>query len=306
MPIDDEAQAVFDYIAERETTPLPEMSPEEARRFEGLPLAPGPEVFRVQDRRIPGPAGEIPIRVYTPGPGDSLPVLVWLHGGGWVLGNLDSEDATCRRLANAAGCVVVSVDYRLAPEAKFPAAAEDCYAATDWVASNASAIGGDSTRIAVGGDSAGGNLAAVVALMARDRGGPSLVYHLLVCPVIERDFETASYEECGNLYRPSRDLMVWFWDHYLRNEADAENPYAAPIKAPDLSNLPPALVITVELDPLRDEGDAYAKRLAAAGVSARHVRYDGTTHFIFLLAHMLEKGRTAIDEAAVALREAFA
>ena len=305
MGIDREAQAVLDYVAERETTPLPQMSPEEARRFDGLPLAPGPEVFRVEDRRIGGPAGEIPIRVYTPGSAGPLPVLAWFHGGGWVLGSLDSEDGTCRRLANAAGCVVVSVEYRLAPEAKFPAAAEDCYAATDWAARNAAAIGGDPSRIAVGGDSAGGNLAAAVSLMARDRGGPPLAFQLLVCPIIERNFETGSYRDCANLYRPTRDLMAWFWGHYLEDEADAENPYAAPMKANDLSSLPGALVVTAEFDPLRDEGEAYARRLAEAGVAARHVRYDGAVHFLFLLANVLEKGRRAIDEAAAALREAL-
>jgi acetyl esterase len=244
--------------------------------------------------------------VYTPAGSGPFPALVFFHGGGWVMGSVPGSDATCRSLANAAGCVIVSVEYRLAPEHKFPAAAEDCYAATRWAAENAGAIDVDPARIAVGGVSAGGNLAAVVPLMARDRGGPTLVHQLLVVPVIDRDFSTASYRQNAEGYGLGRDAMIWYWNHYLRGDEDARNPYAAPLQATDLSGLPPATVLTAEYDPLRDEGAAYAHRLRGAGVPVQHTCYDGMIHAFFSMASVITKGRQAVDDAAAALRIAFA
>ena len=259
----------------------------------------------MEDRAIPGPGPEIPVRIYTPDGRGPFPLLVWFHGGGWVIGDLETADGTARRLAAQAGCVVVSVDYRLAPEARFPAAPEDCYAAAQWVAGNAGSINADPGRIAVGGDSSGGNLAAVVSLMARDRGGPPLVFQLLVYPVTSRDLDTGSYRQNGDGYVLGRDAMKWYWDLYLADDADASNPYAAPLLAKDLSGLPPALVITAEFDPLRDEGEAYAQRLQAAGVTATGSRYGGMMHGFFGMPAFLDKGGQAVAEASAALKEAF-
>jgi acetyl esterase len=230
---------------------------------------------------------------------------VWFHGGGWVVGDLDMADPTARHLSVGAGCVVVSVDYRLAPETKFPGAADDCYAATQWVARHAAQINGDSDHIAVGGDSAGGNLAAVVSLMARDHGGPGLVFQLLVYPVTQCDYTTSSYRSYADGYLLSRDSMQWYWDHYLHAPADAHNPYAAPLVTQDLGGLPPALVITAECDPLCDEGAAYARRLQAAGVLTTYSCYDGMIHGFFGMPAVLEKGKQAVAEAAIALQKAF-
>jgi acetyl esterase len=202
--------------------------------------------------------------------------------------------------------VVVSVDYRLAPEAKFPGPADDSYAATVWAVQHAARLQGDAERIAVGGDSAGGNLAAAVALMARDRGGPALVFQLLVYPVTAYDFDTSSYQQNGADYNLTRDGMRWYWDHYLQYPADAANPYAAPLVAQNLKGLPPALVVTAEYDPLCDEGEAYAKRLQAAGIPTSCTRYDGMIHGFFGMSAAIDKGKRAIAEACTALRQAFA
>ena len=263
-------------------------------------------VAHVEDRTIPGPAGQIPVRIYTPTGRPPFPLLVYFHGGGWVIGNLETHDGVCRALTNAAACIVVSVDYRLAPEHPFPAAPEDSYAATQWVAANAAAIGGDPTRIAVGGDSAGGNLTAVVALVARDRGAPPLCFQLLVYPVTDAACDTASYRDNADGYFLTRDMMGWFWNHYAAQRSARENPYASPLRAASLKGLPPALVITAEFDPLRDEGEAYAARLRDAGVAAQLTRYDGMIHGFFGMGSMLDQAKTAIAQAAAALRSAFA
>ena len=235
----------------------------------------------VQDRRIPGPDGDVLVRIYTPEGDGPFPILVWYHGGGWVIGDLESADPTARHLCKGAGCVVVSVDYRLSPETKFPGPAEDCYAATVWAADNADSIGGDASRLAVGGDSAGGNLAAGISLMAADRNGPAIVHQLLVYPVTERNYETASYVDNAEGYMLARDAMRWYWDAYLSNDADASNPYAAPMQAGSVAGQPTALVITAEYDPLRDEGEAYGRRLQEAGVDTTISRYDGMIHGFF-------------------------
>ena len=248
------------------------------------PRAPGPDVAKVEDRTIPGPSGEIPVRIYTPEGSAPFPGLAWFHGGGWVVGDLDTADGSARHLCVGANCVVVSVDYRLAPETKFPGAADDCYAATQWLAGNAASLNVDPNLIATGGDSAGGNLSAAVSLMSRNRGGCDLVFQLLVYPVTERNFDNGSYTDNGEGYSLTRDGMIWFWDHYLSEEADATNPYAAPMHAADLRGQPPALVITAEYDPLRDEGEAYAQKLREA--RRTHRMYPLRRHDSRLLRHV--------------------
>ena len=273
---------------------------------EGARVAPRPNIAVVKDLEIPGPAGRIPARVYRPTPQGELPVLVYFHGGGWAICSLETHDTTCRELANGAGCAVVSVDYRLAPEHRFPAAAEDCFAATGWVAKNVAAIGGDASRIAIGGDSAGGNLCAVVALLARDRGGPRLCHQLMIYPVTEYAFDTPSYRENAEGPLLTREAMRAFWKLYLAREEDGRNPYASPLRAADLAGLPPAHVITAEYDPLRDEGEAYARRLEAAGVPVVVRRYDGMVHGFFGFTDMIDCARDAVVDVVRELQRAFA
>ena len=309
MPLDPKVREFLDLGAAAGFPPTHTLSPTEARelmvkRRALLDATPEP-VARVEDRAIPGPSGEIPVRLYAPSADEALPVLVFFHGGGWVIGSIDTHDMVCRALANAAGCLVVSVDYRLAPETCFPGAAEDCYAATAWVAEHARSLGADGSRIAVAGDSAGGNLTAAVTLMARDRSGPPLAFQWLIYPVAAPDFETESYQSCAEGYGLTRADMIWFWDHYVPEVSDRSNPYVAPLSAEDLSGLPPALVITAEYDPLRDEGEALAARLREAGVPTTLKRYDGQIHGFVSNFTVMEQGRVAIDQAAAALRNAF-
>jgi acetyl esterase len=284
-------------------------TPEQARaKMQALLEAdptPPPEIYRVEDRHIPGPAGEIPVRIYTP-EARSLGVLVYFHGGGWVLGDLDSHDRLCRALANAAGCLIVSIHYRLAPEHKFPAGAEDCLAATKWVAENAESLGGDRSRIAVGGDSAGGNLAAAVAMMARDQGGPAIRFQLLFYPVTDCALDTQSQKEfASDGYVLSRADMEWFWNHYLGSGADKQNPYACLMRAKNLAGLPPALIQTASHDPLRDEGEHFGQRLMASGIKVACTRYDGVTHGFVSFFDALDQGKKGIAQAAEALKQAF-
>lgn len=275
-----------------------------------LQASPGvpPEVYSDEDRTIPGPHGLIPIRIYTPAEARTpMGILMYFHGGGWVLGNLETHDIVCRNLANGAGCVVVAVDYRLAPEHKFPAAPEDCYAATKWAAANAAALGGNANAVAVGGDSAGGNLATVVALMARDRGGPRLCLQVLFYPAISAANDTPSQREfAADGFVLSRADMEWFWNHYLDSPADAKNPLACPNMAANLAGLPPAIVLTASHDPLRDEGEAYAAQMRKAGVQVTATRYDGVTHGFISFADLLDKGKQGLAQASAALRAAFA
>jgi acetyl esterase len=298
MPLDPLAQAFLDQHEAAGFRPMCSLSVEEARRVSAEMFAsapPGDPVAGVEDMRIPGAGGHIPVRVYTPTEQAPLPILVYFHGGGWVVGDLESQDADCRAIANAAGCIVVSVDYRLAPEHKFPAAADDAYQATCWVAKNGACLGGDGAPVAVGGTSAGGNLAAVVALMARDRGGPTLACQLLTVPVTDRESATESYCENGQGYVLTDEEMGWFWDHYLAAPEDGGHPYASPLRAPDSSGLPPALVQTAEYDPLRDEGRAYAEKLSAAGVPVTYRCYEGMLHMVL--------GPRAMTDAVSFLRE---
>jgi len=312
MPLDPQVKVMLDAMAEMGLDHLERIStftPESLRAAIEAQRMPAPlaEVGKVEDRTVPGPDGnEVPVRIYWPvGATESLPVVVFFHGGGWVFGGIDSHDATVRSLTNLSGLIHVSVDYRLAPEHKFPAAAEDCYAALEWVAKHASSFGGDPTRLAVAGDSAGGNLAAVVALMARDRSGPAIGFQLLVYPCTDMEPGAhPSHTENATGYFLTTESMRWFYDHYA-TEADRRNPYAAPLHAPDLSGLPPAFVITAEFDPLRDEGEAYAERLREAGVPAEAVRYDGQIHGFFSMTTVIDRAKEAQAAAADALRAAL-
>ena len=321
MPLDPVAKALMDAMDEAfprvETMTGAEARAHVKRMVASLATDPEP-VARVENRAIPGPDGAVPVRIYRPEelPGTPLPALVYFHGGGWVICDLDTHDPTCRAITNRVGCVVVSVDYRLAPEHKFPAAAEDAYAATLWVAANATELGVDATRIAVGGDSAGGNLAAAVALMARDRHAlqqralrphaPEIVFQLLVYPVTDlTSMDTPSHRDNGEGYFLTTASMDWYRRQYLTDLSDASHPYASPLQAADLTGLPPALVITAELDPLRDEGEAYASRLREAGGHATTTRYDGVFHGFVALGTMLDAAKQANEEAYAALREAF-
>ncbi|MGH7948906.1 MAG: alpha/beta hydrolase [Candidatus Binataceae bacterium] len=311
MPLDPQMQAFLDQMKAAGAKPLRAPTAAQAREtFAELVavLGQGPreQVAKVEDRKVAGPGGQIPLRIYTPAQRPPTGVLIWFHGGGWVLGDLESHDPVCRALANGSGCVTVSVDYRLAPESKFPAAAEDCYAATKWAAENAAALGAPGAKLAVAGDSAGGNLAAAVALMARDRGAPKVAFQLLVYPAIDAADDTPSqmrFAEDG--YILSRLDMEWFWGHYLKSPADRENPYACPNQAKSLAGLAPALVMTAGYDPLCDEGDAYAGQMKRAGVVVTLSRYPGVTHGFFSMAAMLDEGKRAHREACAALRSAL-
>jgi acetyl esterase len=232
----------------------------------------------VEDRTIEGPGGPLSVRIYAPDERPPFPVLLYFHGGGWVVGDLDTHDGVCRSLARRAEAVVVAVDYRRAPETPFPGPLEDALAALRWLSRNAPALGGDPARVAVGGDSAGANLAAALALRVRDEGGPPIRLQLLVYPVTDSDFETATYREFAEGYGLTRANMRWFWDCYVPAPAARSHPYAAPLRAPDLRGLPPALVLTAEFDVLRDEGEAYARRLHEAEVPVRCLRFCGLTH----------------------------
>jgi acetyl esterase len=308
MPLDEDVQMLLNLLAAPGAPTLTSLSVEEARaNMRNLTsLRTGiEELPRVEDRKVPGSHGDIPVRLYAASTKPGLPILVYFHGGGWVLGDLETHDGTCRSLAKQIDGIVIAVDYRLAPEHKFPAALDDCYAATKWAAENAASLGGDPNRIAVGGDSAGGNLSACVSLKARDEGTPRIVHQLLVYPVTDRGFDTASYRDNAEGYFLSRADMEWFWNHYLTSDADAENPYAAPLRAKDLKGLPPATVITAEYDPLRDEGEAYAARLKDAGVPVELRRYDGVIHGFFSMGDVLAKGKVAMQAATDTLRKAF-
>lgn len=305
MSLNPQVQKFLQQLDRLELPALTTLEPAQARelaaKVRGKALKP-PAVFHIENRTIPGGDGNIPVRIYSPQSSTPLPVLVYFHGGGWVLGDLDAADNICRLLARDAKCVVVSVDYRLAPEHKFPAAVEDAFAATAWCAANAAVINGEPTRIAVGGDSAGGNLAAAVALMARDKGSPAIVHQLLIYPVTCYGFETESYRLYGQGgYGLSHDEMVWFWHHYLSSGEDGQNPYASPLLADSLSNLPPALIITAECDVLRDEAEAYGARLQEAGVPVWLKQYAGMIHSFVGWASVLDAGKQAIADIAAQL-----
>jgi acetyl esterase len=312
VPLDPQVQAIRDRL-EREGRPNLAMLPiEEARAAEAAMAraasAYAEPVGKVADLRIPGPAGERPARIYWPKDGThpgGWPLLVYFFGGGWSLGTLDSPDCACRRLTNAAGCVTVSVGYRLAPEHRFPAAVEDCYAGTAWAASHAAELGADAGRLAVGGDSSGGNLAAAVALAARQRGGPAIVHQLLVYPNTDWCAGTASMRKGADPHFLNATAVRRYWGRYLASPVDGANPLASPLRADDLSGLPEATVLTAEFDPVRDEAEHYAQRLRAANVAVKVTRYPGMVHGFFTMPGILDCATVAVAEAADRLREAF-
>jgi acetyl esterase len=306
MTLDPQARKFLERIEKAGVPSLSSLSVPEARQairllFRGE-RQPEP-VGKVEDLMTPGPSGDIPVRVYAPKGEGPFPLLVYFHGGGFVLCDLDTHDSICRALTNAAGCITVSVDYRLAPEHKFPAAVDDCYAATEWVALNAAILGGDPSRIAVGGDSAGGTLAAVVALMSSERGTPPLSFQLLIYPTTDFTLETPSRQQYSEGYFLTQSMMGWFRNHYLAEEDDALSHYASPLRA-EVKDPPPALLVTAEFDPLRDEGEAYGEKLREAGGDVRISRYDGMIHAFFGMPQF-DKGMEALEEAAEALRSAF-
>jgi acetyl esterase len=309
VPLDPQCRFLLDQLAARGGPALHELSVPAARQaFESLRVpAPGEPVAAVEALGLPGPAGEVPARLYVPaGAPSPSGGLLYFHGGGWVIGSPDTHENLCKALANRSGVRVVSVDYRLAPEHRWPAAAEDCYAAAHHLAEHGAALGIDGARLAVAGDSAGGNLAAVVALLARERGGPPLLHQVLIYPVTDHDFERPSYRENGDGYFLTADAMRWFWDHYVPDRADRDDWRAAPLRAEKLDGLPPATVLTAEYDPLRDEGEAYAARLRAAGVPTTLSRYDGQIHGFASLLDLLDAGRRAADEIGAVVRAALA
>ncbi len=309
MPLDPQAQAIRDRRATARVAALYEMSLDQAREADLADIRAGggsPEpVAAVEERTFAGPGGPLTVRFYRPSLAPDLPVLVYLFGGGWTLGSIDTADGIARSLANAAGCVVATPGYRLAPEAKFPAAVQDGVATLRWVAEHATDLAVDGTRIAVGGDSAGGNLAAASTLVLRDEGGPKLVGQLLVYPNTDYLADTPSMRDNADPWLFNRVSVAWYWGHYLTDSRDGSNPLASPLRAPDLSGLPPALVITAEYDPLRDEGEAYAARLDEAGVPVTVRRFDGVMHGFFAMAGTLDAGAAAVAEAACELRGWF-
>ena len=306
MPVDPAIQQVLDGVAAMPgATALEEMSPSEVRSLmdQMAAIFSGPEVD-TEDRTIPGPSGDIPVRIYRPEGDGPFPVVVFFHGGGFVIGSIASHDAICRSLCQKSGAVFISVEYRLAPEHPFPAAPEDCYAATMWVSEHGAELGVNPSRLAVVGDSAGGNLAAVVCLMAKERGGPPIAFQALVYPVTDH-VETASRAANAEGYLLTTAAMDWFIDHYADDEA-RKNPWCAPLRAMDLGGLPSALVVTAEYDPLRDEGEAYGRRLQEASVPVSVSRYEGMVHGFLSMTALVPKAVDAEDEVAQALRRMLA
>ena len=312
MPLDPQIEFVIGLVKKANAPEFWQLTPDQAREqylLRVAKLAVKEPIFRTEDRRIPGPGSHIPIRIYTPREiksGEKLPVLLWFHGGGFVIGSLDTHDSVCRMLANQADCIVVSADYRLAPEYKFPAAVEDCEAALKWLALHAVEFGADPQAIAVGGDSAGANLATVVAILARDAGHPKLAFQLLIYPCAAPEPEAPSHYKFAEGYVLSRNTITWFFRLYQRNRADSNDFRFAPLVADDLANLPPALVLVAGYDPLRDEGVDYAKRLIESGNRVRLVNYEGMIHGFYLMGGAVDAAKRAVAESAQALREAFA
>jgi acetyl esterase len=307
-----EVRALLDFIEQSGLPPTHELSVEDARasyrdrRHATQP--PPPEVGHLENLQASGTNGPIPLRLYRPvGASDTalLPVLVYFHGGGWVIGDLDTHDTLCRELANLADCAVVAVDYRLGPEHPFPEAVTDCIDATLWVRDHARELGLDASHLAVGGDSAGGNLAAVVSIDARDRGDLPIAFQLLIYPATDQHGTAPSHAENGQGYLLTRDTMRYFLDRYIADPSDYGDWRASPLLHPDLSKLPPALVITAGFDPLRDEGAAYAKRLTAAGNRSSYVNFPRQIHGFVTMGKVLDEANTAVALCAAELRRAL-
>ncbi len=312
MPVDPLLKAFFDQLAQTPTPKLWEMTPEQGRQaFLAMVQLVGPKdvpVGKVENRKIPGPGGEIPVRIYTPiaAGSDPLPALVYFHGGGFVIGDLDTHDGLCRILASEAGCCVIAVDYRLAPEHRFPAAVDDAYAATCWVEANAPRLGVNANRIAVGGDSAGGTLSAVVTQLAKQKGKPRICFQLLLFPAGQMTGVTRSRRELRDAYFLEAQTLDWFFDHYIADRSDLDDPRASPLLAKDFSGLPPAFVMLAGCDPLHDEGLQYAEKLRGAGVTVAVADYPDLIHCFVYLQAVLPQAREAMNKAAAALRQAFA
>ncbi|MFO1361641.1 MAG: alpha/beta hydrolase [Burkholderiales bacterium] len=313
MPLDPQARAVLERVARAQLPPYPRLGAAAARTLyretRGKLAAAPPAVARADDLRATGPVGDVPVRAYRPlGAADAerLPALVYFHGGGWTIGDLDTHDVPCRELANLAHCAVVSVDYRLAPEHRFPAAFDDAVAATHWVHAHAAGLGSDASRLAVGGDSAGGNLAAAVAIALRDTWGPRLAMQTLIYPATDQAADTPSHAAFADGYLLTREAIAWFRDNYLRGPEDAADWRASPLRAPDLAGLPPAYVITAGFDPLLDEGRAYAERLRAAGVKVTYECFAGMIHGFITMGGAIAAAHHALYRAALGLKQAFA
>jgi acetyl esterase len=304
--IDPEARAYLEWLQSLGLPSLAEQGIGEARRHNRLraPMLAGePEpVAWIEDTRVPGPRGSIGCRIYAADRGRAQPALLYLHGGGWVVGDIDSHDSVCRALARRAGCMVLSLGYRLAPEHRFPAPLEDAWAGLVWLHDNAAAIGADPDRLAVGGDSSGGNLAAVLARWSRDRGGPRITAQVLIYPVTNCDLDTPSYRTAGTGYGLTRESMRWYWAQYLTDPREGASPDASPLRAGDFSDLAPALVITCELDPLASEGSAYAAALGAAGVPVEHIHEAGMIHGFIRMAGVISRARKSWDDCGRFLR----
>jgi acetyl esterase len=312
MALDPQVQAVIELVARSGRPAYHTLSPKDARQLflETRPASTPtpPEIGSVRNLVAETPQGAIPLRMYRPaGVPEStrLPAYVYFHGGGWVIGDLETHDVLCRQLAAASAASVVSVDYRLAPEHKFPAAADDAWAATRWIVAHAAELGLDAGRLAVGGDSAGGNLAAVVALMARDAGGPAIRQQVLIYPVTDVMRETGSYADFAEGYMLTRDSMRWFIAHYLRSRNDARDWRVSPLRAPSLAGLPPALIVTAGFDPLRDEGEMYAGRLRDAGVMVDYVCYGGMVHGFAGMGKLIDTAQRAVSLIGDTLRQAL-
>ena len=307
MPVDPQIQALLDRgtgVPATHTLPVAE-----ARRlYEAriAVMAPPAKVAKVEQRSIDGPRGPIELRIYTPIGSGPFPLMVFFHGSGFVLCSLDTHDGMCRNLAAGIGCVVLSVDYRLAPEHKFPAGLDDCLTWTRWAAAHAAELSADPAWIMLAGDSAGGNMAAVTALRVRDEGGPALVGQMLLYPVTDYHTPgTPSYVENADGYGLTRDTMEWFWAHYLNDAAEAVHPYASPLRAPDLADLPAAYVMSAEYDPLRDEAERYGERLRAAGVPAEITRRSGMNHGFLFWVGVVGAADSAMAEACAWARRIF-
>jgi len=307
------ARALLDMMIEKQVPPTHTLTPEQARhfyrerRFATQPEP--PEVAESRDLVADGPHGPIPLRMVRPKGSTAdqvLPVLVYYHGGGWVIGDLDTHDTLCRSLANLAGCAVIAVDYRMGPEFKFPAAPDDCIAATRWVRANAAALKVDANRMAVGGDSAGGNLAAVVSLAARDAGDLPIRFQLLIYPATDAHCDTQSYHANGQGYMLTRETMAYFYGHYIDNEGHKNDWRASPLRAASHANLPPALVITAGFDPLRDEGLHYAQKLTQAGNRATHISFERQIHGFVTMGKVIDEANAAVALCASMLRDALA
>ena len=310
MALDPQAQAVIDLVIKSGRPAYNTLSPKDARQLfrETRPASTPtpPEIGAVRNLVAQGPGGPIPLRVYRPAgvaASVALPGLMYFHGGGWVIGDLDTHDVLCRQFTAEAGITVVNVDYRLAPEHKFPAAADDAWAATRWTVAHASELGVDAGRLAVGGDSAGGNLAAVVALQARDASAPAIKLQVLVYPVTDVAAESRSYQDFAEGYMLTRESMRWFTAHYLAAAGQANDWRVSPLRASSHAGLPPALVVTAGFDPLRDEGAAYAAKLQQAGVLVDYVCYGGMIHGFAGMGKLIETGNRAVSHIAATLRQ---